>query len=62
MPPDAVDEAVKAVLRAESQSVFQENWRAYQLLKFGVPVEYALPDGRVKHDRARLVAWDDPFS
>lgn len=62
LPADAVDEAVNTVLRAESQSVFQENWRAYQLLKFGVPVEYALPDGRVKHDRARLVDWEDPHA
>ena len=62
LPVDAVDEAVKTVLRAESQSVFQENWRAYQLFKFGVPVEYALPDGRVKHDRARLVDWDEPHA
>lgn len=60
LPVDAVEEAVKAVMRAESQSVFQENWHAYQLLKFGVPVEYALPDGRIKHDRARLVDWADP--
>ena len=61
LPMVAVEEAVKAVLRPESQSVFQENWRAYQLLVGGVPVEYRDTDGGdVKYARARLVDWESP--
>ena len=55
LPVDAVDDAVKTVLRPESQVTFTENWRAYQLLVGGVPVEYRAADGSVAHDRAWLV-------
>ncbi|GAA1885607.1 type I restriction endonuclease subunit R [Lapillicoccus jejuensis] len=57
---DAVDDVVKTVLRPESQSVLAENWRGYQLLIQGVPVEYQDTDGTVRAVRARLVDWDDP--
>ncbi len=60
LPAEAVDDAVKTVLRPESQSVLAENWRAYQLLTQGVPVEYQEPDGTVRAVRARLVDWDTP--
>ncbi len=60
LPVDAIDDAVKTVLRPESQLAFTENWRAYQLLVGGVPVEYRAADGSVAHDRAWLVDWADP--
>ena len=56
---DAVDEVVKTTLRAESQSVMAENWRAYEFLTLGVPVQHRLPDGSIRDVRARLVDWDD---
>ncbi|MEI8081636.1 MAG: type I restriction endonuclease subunit R, partial [Actinomycetes bacterium] len=60
LPSDAVEAAVKAVLRAESQVVMSENWRAYQLLTQGVPVEYRNADGEVREVRAHLVDWENP--
>lgn len=59
LPADAVHDAVKLVLRSQSQVVITENWRAYELLVNGVPVEYRASDGTIRHTRARLVDWDD---
>ena len=60
LPADAVDDAVKTVLRPESQSVLAENWRGYQSLTQGVPVEYQDVDGAMRAVRARLVDWATP--
>ena len=60
LPTDAVEAAVKTVLRAESQVVMSENWRAYQLLTQGVPVEYRNADGEIREVRAQLVDWENP--
>jgi len=56
---DAIDEAVKTVLRAESQVVMTENWRGYQLLTQGVPVQYRNAEGVIRDVRARLIDWED---
>jgi type I restriction enzyme R subunit len=56
---DAIDEAVKVAVRADSQVVMSENWRAYVLLTLGVPVQYRAPDGSVRDVRVRLVDWDN---
>src|SRR3954452_17597979 len=45
LPAEAVDDVVKTLLRPESQSVLAENWRGYQLLTQGVPVDYQDADG-----------------
>ena len=60
LPADAIDDAVKTVLRAESQVVMTENWRAYQLLTQGVPVQYRTVDGVIRDVRAHLVDWANP--
>jgi type I restriction enzyme R subunit len=60
VPGDALDEAVKQVLRPESAVVTSENWRAYELLSAGVPVEYRTVDGSLRSARVRLVDFDDP--
>ncbi len=60
LPSASVDEVVKAALRAESQSLMLENWRAYELLTQGVPVQYRADDGSVRDVRARIVDWDNP--
>ena len=59
LPSDAVSQVVLTVLRAESQALEAENWRAYQLLVEGVPVTYRDEAGNNRHDKARLVDWDD---
>ena len=60
LPHDAVEDVVKTVLRAESQVVMTENWRAYQLLTEGVPVQFRDASGAIKDARARIVDWDEP--
>ncbi len=60
LPADAVDDVLKAALRAESQVAITENWRAYQLLTQGVPVEYRHEDGSLRPIRAQLVDWVHP--
>jgi type I restriction enzyme R subunit len=57
---DAIDDVVKTVERPESQVVMSENWRVYQLLTQGVPVETRDADGKPRTVRARLVDWADP--
>jgi type I restriction enzyme R subunit len=62
LPNDALNEAAKTVLRPESQSLMLENWRAYELLTQGVPVQYRETDGTIRDARAKLVDWSNPFS
>ena len=62
LPSDAIEATVKVVLRAESQVVISENWRAYQLLTQGVPVEYRNSDGEIREVRAHLVDWENPWN
>lgn len=51
----AIDDVVKAVVRSESQVLMSENWRVYQLLSQGVPVETRDSDGSPRTVRARLI-------
>ena len=60
LPPDALDDVVKAALRPESQVAESENWRAYRLLVEGVPVDFRTRDGSIRSARARLIDFDHP--
>ena len=60
LPSDALDEALKTLLRPESQFVMTENWRAYQLITQGVPVQYRDVDGVIRDTRAHVIDWDNP--
>lgn len=60
LPADALDDAAKMLLRPESQSTLMENWRTYQLLTQGVPVQMRDVDGAVKDIRVTVVDWDNP--
>ncbi|MGN6252545.1 MAG: type I restriction endonuclease subunit R [Marmoricola sp.] len=55
-----VDEAVKRLERAESQSVVAENLRVHNLLTRGVPVEYRDADGQVRTIPLQLIDWQHP--
>lgn len=57
---DLVEEAIKRVQRAESQSELAENLRAHRLLVDGVSVEYRGPDGQVRTAYLRLIDFNDP--
>ncbi len=62
LPSDALEDAVKTLLRPESQVATTENWRAFQLLTQGVPVQYRDEAGQIRDVRARVIDWDDPAS
>ena len=62
IPPQALEEAVKKLLVAESPSLIANNQRFHRFLVDGVPVEYRTDDGRIVHDQAWLVDFDNPES
>jgi type I restriction enzyme R subunit len=57
---DLIDEAIKRLERAESQSLVDENARVHKLLTDGVPVEYRDSDGSVRTTSVWLIDFDDP--
>lgn len=59
---DLVDEAIKRLQRAESQSEIAENFRVHTLLVDGVPVEHRGPDGQVRTAYVRLIDFNNPHN
>lgn len=57
---ELVDEAVKRLQRAKSQSEIVENLRVHELLVDGVPVEHRGPDGQLRTAYVRLIDFDNP--
>ena len=55
IPIDAREEALRKLLRLGSSSLSQTNRAFHQLLRDGVPVEYARRDGSIAGDHVRLV-------
>ncbi|GAB2754985.1 type I restriction endonuclease subunit R [Nocardioides pakistanensis] len=58
--PELVDEAIKRLQRAESQSELAENLRVHRFLTDGVPVEHRAADGSLRTVPVRLIDFDDP--
>ena len=56
---DLIDEAIKRLERAESQSEIIENSRVHKLLIDGVPVEYRDGSGAVRTTSVRLIDFND---
>lgn len=59
LPNDAMEEAIRKVLRVATPSLVQTNRAFHRMLRDGVYVEYARPDGSTKHDKAWLVDFND---
>lgn len=57
---DLIDEAIKRLERAESQSLVDENARVHKLLTEGVPVECRADDGSVRTTSVWLIDFDNP--
>ena len=55
-----LNEAIKRLERAESQSLIDENFRIHELLTKGVPVEYRDLDGTLRTIRVWLIDFDEP--
>jgi type I restriction enzyme R subunit len=67
IPPEALDDVVRQVLRSETQNLIENNRRFHRLLVDGVPVSYQQAVGeansteyRTVHDQAWLIDWDNP--
>ncbi|PBC38602.1 deoxyribonuclease HsdR [Rhodococcus sp. ACS1] len=58
--PSLVDEAIKRLERAESQSAIAENLRVHKLLMEGVPVEHRGGDAAVRTSRINLIDVESP--
>ena len=59
IPDDAIDEAVKRVLRAESQDLVGNNQGFHRLVANGVPVQFKRPDGTIKDELVWLFDFND---
>lgn len=57
---ELVEEAIKRLQRAESQSELAENLRVHRLLTDGVPVEHRAADGSLRTVSVRLIDFEDP--
>lgn len=55
-----IDEAIKRLERAESQSEIAENARVHKLLTQGVPAEYRDASGAVRTVPLKLIDFDNP--
>ena len=60
IPADALDEALRKVVRPESPSLFDNNRVFHRLLVEGVAVEYTRVDGSIAGDNARLIDFNRP--
>ena len=59
IPEDAREEAIRRVLRVASPSLVQSNHAFHRMVRDGVEVEYARPDGSVAGNLVRLVDFED---
>jgi len=59
IPGDAKEEAVKKVLRAESQKLIHNNHLFHKMLVDGVDVQYRRTDGSIKDDTVKLVDFSN---
>jgi type I restriction enzyme R subunit len=59
IPDEAREDALRKVLRVGTESLLQTNRAFHRMLRDGVDVEYARPDGSIKGDKARLVDFAD---
>ncbi|MEO8615495.1 MAG: type I restriction endonuclease, partial [Luteolibacter sp.] len=59
IPEEAREEALRKVLRVATTSLVQTNREFHRMLRDGVDVEYARPDGSIKGDKALLIDFAD---
>ena len=59
IPEDAIDEAIKKVLRAASQNLVADNQEFHRLAVNGVPVQYKRKDGTIKDELVWLFDYND---
>ncbi|NLD64955.1 MAG: type I restriction endonuclease subunit R [Crenarchaeota archaeon] len=60
VPDSAIDEAVRKVLRAESQNLVSNNQDFHRLVTNGVNIQYKRADGAIKNELVWLFDFDNP--
>ncbi|GAB3393346.1 type I restriction endonuclease subunit R [Humibacter soli] len=58
--PAVIDQAIRRLLRPESQNPIDENYRIHRFLIEGVPVEHRGADGQTRTVRVKLIDLDTP--
>ncbi|MBF0567181.1 MAG: type I restriction endonuclease subunit R [Nitrospirae bacterium] len=61
IPAETIDDAFRKITRADSPSLLQGNRSFHRMLVDGVDVEYHA-DGRIVHDKAQLVDFNNPYN
>lgn len=59
VPDEALEDALRKVLRVATTSLNQTNRAFHRILRNGVPVEYHRPDGSVAGDEVKLANFSD---
>ena len=60
IPAEAIDDAVRQILRSESPNLIENNRRFHRMLTDGVDVEYRAADGSITHRKVWLFDLADP--
>src|SRR5437763_777350 len=60
IPRDALEEALRKLLRHDAPSLVANNRAFNRMLRDGVPVEYRREDGSIAGDHVRLIDFDNP--
>jgi len=60
LPPDALDEAFRKLVRVDGADLIQRNRALHRLLVDGVTVEYRDSEGAIRGAQARVIDFDQP--
>ena len=62
LPPEALEDAFRKLMRADAPSLIERNRAAHRMLVDGVTVEYRRADGSIAGAQARVLDFDTPES
>ena len=60
LPPEALDDAFRKIVRADGPSLIERNRAVHRMLVDGVTVEYRRPDGSIAGAQARVIDFEEP--
>jgi type I restriction enzyme R subunit len=60
LPPEALDDAFRKLIRADAPSLIERNRVVHRMLVDGITVEYRRTDGSIAGAQARVIDFDSP--
>jgi type I restriction enzyme R subunit len=60
LPPEALDDAFRKLMRADAPSLIERNRAAHRMLVDGITVEYRRADGSIAGAQARVIDFETP--